>query len=217
MLASLAWRANIGLQGILSAACWSNHTTFTSFNLKDLKDELHSLGPLVDAQRVISLQINYLHLFLFMALFIYSTLSENCLQGETLCSSYGGEDSELSHYGSFYTWAGTQAIWLRWCQSWKGGQAAGKSILNAKSTPEWSRHDHWVTQQDQQTQMASTDPDLHFKPTWHSTGCWDLAMQAALMVSTTLILHSIHWKISSHDHTAKSANRSSVSLVLLYE
>ena len=56
MSASLAWRANIGLKDILSAACWSNHTTFTSFFLKDIsiiKDELHSLGPLVAAQKVV--------------------------------------------------------------------------------------------------------------------------------------------------------------------
>ena len=54
MSASLAWRANIGLQDILSIACLSNHITFTSFYFSIIKDELHSLGPLV-AQKVVSL------------------------------------------------------------------------------------------------------------------------------------------------------------------
>ena len=58
ILASLAWSANIGLKDILSAACLSNHTTFTSLYLKDIsniKDVLHLLGPLVVAQKVVSL------------------------------------------------------------------------------------------------------------------------------------------------------------------
>ena len=56
--ASLAWKANLALSDILQAACWSNHSTFTSFYLKDIsliKDDLHSLGPLVAAQKVIRL------------------------------------------------------------------------------------------------------------------------------------------------------------------
>ena len=59
MSASLAWRATVGLQDILSAASWSNHTSFISFYLKDItivKDEIHSLGPLVAAKKVISLR-----------------------------------------------------------------------------------------------------------------------------------------------------------------
>ena len=53
---SLAWKANLSLQDILHAACWSSHSTFTSFYLKDIsmiKDDLHSLGPIVAAQKVV--------------------------------------------------------------------------------------------------------------------------------------------------------------------
>ena len=70
---ALAWRADIGPQNILSAACWSNHTTFTSFYLKDIsiiKEEIHSLGPLVAAQKVIAFSV-----FLFLStLCIYTPL-----------------------------------------------------------------------------------------------------------------------------------------------
>ena len=55
---SVAWRMNHDLADILQAACWSNHTTFTSFYLKDvavIKGELHALGPFVAAQKVIHL------------------------------------------------------------------------------------------------------------------------------------------------------------------
>ena len=55
---SVAWKANIALKDILQAACWAHHSTFTSFYLKDvslIKDQLHSLGPLVAAQQVIQL------------------------------------------------------------------------------------------------------------------------------------------------------------------
>ena len=55
---SMAWKANLALDEILHAACWTNHNTFTSFYLKDLsliKGLLHSLGPLVAAQNVVQL------------------------------------------------------------------------------------------------------------------------------------------------------------------
>ena len=54
---SMAWKANLALDEILHAACWSNHNTFTAFYLKDLsliKGQLHSLGPLVAAQNIIN-------------------------------------------------------------------------------------------------------------------------------------------------------------------
>ena len=55
--ASLTWKTNLVSDDILRQP-WTNHTTFTSFYLKDLshiKDQLHSLGPLIAAQSVINL------------------------------------------------------------------------------------------------------------------------------------------------------------------
>ena len=55
---SLAWKADSCLTDILQAACWSHHSTFTNFYLKDLsviKGDLHNLGPLVVAQQVVQL------------------------------------------------------------------------------------------------------------------------------------------------------------------
>jgi len=56
MAASLCLTGNIKLEDIMSGCTWKKHTTFTSFYLKDMsmiKEELHSLGPVVAARQVV--------------------------------------------------------------------------------------------------------------------------------------------------------------------
>jgi len=53
---SWAYRHSLDLQSVLDAAAWSNHSTFTSFYLKDLVEmegEMYRLGPIVTAQQVV--------------------------------------------------------------------------------------------------------------------------------------------------------------------
>ena len=57
MAASLAFSSQIDLDEILRNFSWKNHTTFYEFYLKDMiqvRDDLHSLGPLVVAQKVVA-------------------------------------------------------------------------------------------------------------------------------------------------------------------
>ena len=56
MAASVALHRAASLEDILAAACWANHTTFTSFYLRDLSlqsQDLHRLGPIVASQQVL--------------------------------------------------------------------------------------------------------------------------------------------------------------------
>ena len=53
MASSLAFLSNVAMEDLLTACTWKNHSTFTSFYLRDLtmiKGDLLSLGPLVVAQ-----------------------------------------------------------------------------------------------------------------------------------------------------------------------
>ena len=57
MAASLAFSSQIDLDEILRNCSWKNHATFSEFHLKDMtqvRDDLHSLGPLVAAQKVVA-------------------------------------------------------------------------------------------------------------------------------------------------------------------
>ena len=59
MAATLAFRGNVELDDILDACTWKSHNTFTNFYLKDissLQEGLLKLGPLVAAQRIVSLK-----------------------------------------------------------------------------------------------------------------------------------------------------------------
>ena len=54
MAASLAFTSQIDIDEILKNCSWKHHTTFSEFYLKDLtqvRDDLHSLGPIIAAQR----------------------------------------------------------------------------------------------------------------------------------------------------------------------
>ena len=56
MAASLASTSQIDIDEILNNCSWKSHTTFPEFYLKDLtqvRDELHSVGPIVAAQKVV--------------------------------------------------------------------------------------------------------------------------------------------------------------------
>ena len=56
MAASLAFTSQINIDKILKYCSWISHTTFLEFYLKDLTqvhDDLHSLGPIVAAQKVV--------------------------------------------------------------------------------------------------------------------------------------------------------------------
>ena len=55
MAASLAFSNQVDIDEILRNCSWKNHTTFSNFYLKDMtqmRDDLHSLGPLVVAEKV---------------------------------------------------------------------------------------------------------------------------------------------------------------------
>ena len=59
LAATLAFRGNIDIEDILGSCTWSSHNTFTEFYLKDIssiQEGLIRLGPLVAAQKVVSLQ-----------------------------------------------------------------------------------------------------------------------------------------------------------------
>jgi len=53
---SFAFQGQVGLEDIMSACSWKNHSTFTDFYLKDVlsNNDLYQLGPLVAAQRVVA-------------------------------------------------------------------------------------------------------------------------------------------------------------------
>ena len=56
MASSLAFTGQTEIDKILKNCSWKNHTTFSEFHLKDLTlvyDDLHSLGPIVAAQKVV--------------------------------------------------------------------------------------------------------------------------------------------------------------------
>jgi len=56
LAASLCVKANISIGDIMSGCTWKKHTTFTDFYLKDIcliQDDLHFLGPIVAARKVI--------------------------------------------------------------------------------------------------------------------------------------------------------------------
>lgn len=56
---SVLFTKSQSLSAVMEAACWRNHSTFSSFYLRDLTNitaDLCSLGPIVAAQRVVSLQ-----------------------------------------------------------------------------------------------------------------------------------------------------------------
>ena len=56
MAASLCVKANLKLEDIMSGCTWKKHMTFTDYYLKDLniiQDDLHILGPIVAARRII--------------------------------------------------------------------------------------------------------------------------------------------------------------------
>ena len=54
--ASWALHKNCSMEKILTACSWKNHTTFTSFYLKDMtleRDGMSQLGPLVVAKQLV--------------------------------------------------------------------------------------------------------------------------------------------------------------------
>ena len=61
LAASLAFRGSVDMEDILSACSWASHSTFTDFYLRDialLSEGLHRLGPIVAAQRTVSLNVS---------------------------------------------------------------------------------------------------------------------------------------------------------------
>ena len=57
MTASLAFSTQVDLDEILKACSWKNHATFSEFYLKDMtqvREDIHSLGSLVVAQKVVA-------------------------------------------------------------------------------------------------------------------------------------------------------------------
>ena len=58
MSASLAYLHSVALEDIMTAGCWSSHSTFTSHYLRDLSvqsKDLLRLGPLVASRQVVQL------------------------------------------------------------------------------------------------------------------------------------------------------------------
>ena len=75
MAASLSLQSNFSLNSILENCCWTAHSTFSSFYLRDMSTqtgELFSLGPLVAAgQIIISKEIRQTESNIYKYIYIY--------------------------------------------------------------------------------------------------------------------------------------------------
>ena len=122
MSASLAWRANIGFQDILSAAMlvWPYNFYFLLFE----RHFHHQRWTPFFGTSVCSSESRFpvdqfSPLFPFSSTVYILALSENHLRGLTPYTSYGGEDSEFFPCGSFFLsrgsslWVGLGPVMLR--------------------------------------------------------------------------------------------------------
>ena len=202
MSASLAWRANTRLQNILSAASWPNHTTFTSFYLKDIsiiKDKLHSLGSLVAAQKVFPRR-SISPLFLYIDTVYILHFEWESPAGIDIVYLMWWRELEFSLMGHLYPkWDSSLLVALGPVIIWRSDfweeffSRIQNPLLNGCDIPI-----------EQRLTSSSNLNGLYWSwPTFHP------------MMSTALILHTYTGKSIPTTITAQSANRFSVGVVLL--